>query len=597
MPDANERDERKRRAGAGADVDLKRLNRQLADMEAVRARYLPVWEEIAKYICPGRGVFSKQEPNQGERKDEALLDPTPLQSLHVLSAGLQGGLTSPSRPWFRLGVSDSGLADYGPVRLWLDEVERRMMHVLNQSNVYNCLHMLYQEVGAFGVGCMLMEEDPRNVIRGHTMTAGEYCLEYGVNGLPDRLGRSLWMTAYQMAAEFGEENLSDGARDSLKAGRVDRWFRVCHMVYREEQETRDGQRNAALPNVTELRQTMPYMSVYWEEGTHTGTGKLETPLRVGRYSEFPAMAPRWEVVGSDFYGRGPGWDALGEAKTLQEMRKDYLIAQKMMIAPPMVGPTSLRKSHRDLRPNGVTYVDNSDPNQFFRPLYQIQPDLPGQVGAMQDSREIIKRIFFADLFLAILQHPDKNMTATQVNAINQEQMMMIGPVYERLDHELLDPFIGRTFGIMDRFGLIPQPPVELEGKELKIEYISMLAQSQQMVGLGGIDRLAQFAGGIAPLNPEVLDKFDLDETVDQYARMLGVPAAIVRSDETVAAMREQRQRQEQAAAQMAAAQQMASAANQGAGALRQAAQASQMAQPDAVSQLGAMLGVPEEGAM
>ena len=107
-------------------------------------------------------------------------------------------MTSPSRPWFRLGVSDSDLADYGPVRLWLDEVERRMMHVLSQSNLYNCLHILYQEVGAFGIGCMLIEEDPRNVVRGITMTVGEYCVAYDVAGLPNAFGRSFWMTAVQM---------------------------------------------------------------------------------------------------------------------------------------------------------------------------------------------------------------------------------------------------------------------------------------------------------------------------------------------------------------------------------------------------------------
>ena len=170
---------------------------------------------------------------------------------------------------------------------------------------------------------------------------------------------------------------------------------------------------------------------------------------------------------------------------------------------------------------------------------------------------------------------DKNMTATQVNAINNEQMMMIGPVYERLDHELLDPFIGRTFGIMDRMGLIPPVPEELVGQELEIEYISMLAQAQQMVGLGGIDRLTTYAGKIAQLNPDVLDKFDADEAVDQYARMLGVPAAIVRSDETVAEMRRSRTEQQAQMQQMAAAAQMAQTAQQGAGAVRQAAQAAE----------------------
>lgn len=577
------------------NFDLKKLAQQLSDMETERERWIPVWQEIAKYISPGRGIFDKNEPNQGDRKDHYLLDPTPLQALHVLSAGLQGGLTSPSRPWFRLAVSNSELADYTPVRLWLDEVEKRMLHVFSQSNVYNALHMLYQEVGAFGIGCMLVEEDEDNVLRALTLTVGEYCLSYGVGGLPNKFARSFWMTTRQMYEQFPEENLSEAVKNAHENNRFDEWFRVCHMIFPSDED-----------------KSMRYTSVYWEEGRLD-----EEPLRVSYYSNFPVMAPRWEVVGQDFYGRGPGWDALGESKTLQEMRKDYLVGQKMMMQPPMVGPNTLRESHYDLRPNGVTLVDDmKNPNQYFKPLYQIQPDLPGQINAMQDSRKIIRDIFFADLFLAIIMNQDKRMTATEVNAINQEQMLMIGPVYERLDHELLDPFIGRTFSIMDRFGLIPQPPEELDGQELKIEYISMLAQAQQMVGLGGIDRLTEFVGGVAQIQPEVLDKLDADETIDQYARMLGVPAAIIRSDESVAEMRQQRAEQQQQVQQMEQMSQMAQVANQGSGALRNISQAQQM-QPSSpeelqeianiietpqdqksnATSLAAMLGVPSKGGM
>lgn len=554
------------------EVDLRREARILHDMETVRGKQMPMWEAISRYIAPGRGIFDKQEPNTGERKDRYLLDPTPLQALHVLSAGLQGGLTSPSRPWFRLGVRDAGLADYGPARLWLDETEKRMQFVMEQSNVYNALHMLYQEVGAFGIGAMLLEEDARDGIRAYTMTAGEYCVSFDEVGMPDRFARSFWMTAQQLVDMFGADAVSDAVRGAVRGGRVGQWFRVHHMIT-DDRYGASGR---------------PYMSVYWLENY------MDRPLRVGGYEEFPVFVPRWEVVGSDFYGRGPGWDAYGESRTLQELRSDYLNAQKIMIAPPMVGPSSLRRSHRDLRPNGVTYVDGADPNQAFRPLYQIQPDLQGQITAMMDSREMIRQTFFADLFLAILRSEDKQMTATQVNAITNEQMMMIGPVYERLNHELLDPFVGRTFGIMDRLGLIPPIPEELGGMSLQIEYISMLAQAQQMVGLSGIDRLTEYALTMGQAMPDVMDKLDMDEAVDQYAKMLGVPAAIVRSDDAVDELRQQRQQQMQQQQELSAAQQATAAANQGASAMKMAGEA---AAGGGLDSLMAQLGLSDEQAV
>ena len=572
------------------EIDLRKLAREMSAMENMRTRYMPVWQEISEYIIPGRGIFDKSEPNQGDRKDKKIIDPTAPQALHVLSAGLQGGLTSPSRPWFRLTVSDSELADYAPVRLWLDDVERRMFHAMSQTNIYNSLHTLYQEVGAFGTGCMLIEEDIKHVFLAQTFTVGEYCLSYGIDGRPNRFARSFWLTAQQMKEQFKEENLSDAVKEAYDAGRTDQYFRVCHMIYPDEKAKYEDMR---------------FLSVYWEDGK-LAEGKT---LKVGRYVEMPIIAPRWEVTGGDFYGRSPGWDTLGEAKTLQLMRKNYLQAAEIAIAPPLVGHNSLRRSHAHdnvFKPNSITYVDGTDPNMGFRPLYQIQPDANGQVAAIMDSREIIKKAFFADLFLAILRNPNKQMTATQVNAINQEQMMMIGPVFERLDYELLDPMIVRIFGIMDRLGLILPPPEELAGQELKIEYISMLAQAQQMVGLEGIDRLTSFVGTMAQIQagagmqPDVLDKIDVHESVDQYARMLGVQAAVVRSDEAVAEMQAQRQAEQQQMQQMAALQQMAQAANQGAGAAKQAADAGLLdssgeEDTSGLDGIGQMLGVPDTG--
>ena len=555
----------------GSKVDLGKLRKRIADMDTQRSPLIATWREIAQYITPGRGVFDQNEPNRGDRKDQHLLDPTPLQALHILGAGMQGGLTSPSRPWFRLGVSDPELADYGPVRLWLDDTERRMSHILGRTNVYNCLHMLYSEVGAFGTGAMLLEADPATVVRGRTMTTGEYYLSYSAGGLPETFARIFWMTPPQMAEQFGMDALSESVRSALESNALDRWFRVCHII---------------MPNINYVEDSplsgdMPYISIYWEEA------RTDEPLRVSGYEEFPVMAPRWEVLGDDFYGRGPGWDALGESRTLQELRYDYLVAQKMAIQPPMVGPTSLRRQRANLEPGALTFVDSADPNQGFRPLYQIQPDIPGQIQAMADSREMIRSTFFADLFMSIILEGNKDMTAREIEERHSEKMMMLGPVLERLENELLDPLISRTFGLMDQMGLIPPPPEELRGRELKIEYISTLAQAQQMVALGGIDRLTLFVGNMAQFNPEVLDKFDADEATDQYAQALGVPAAIVRSDESVMEMRQQRAQQQQMMEQMAAAQQMAQTAQQGAGALNQASQA---AEGEGIERLLGMMG-------
>ena len=74
---------------------------------------------------------------------------------------------------------------------------------------------------------------------------------------------------------------------------------------------------------------------------------------------------------------------------------------------------------------------------------------------------------------------------------------MLGPVLERLHNEMLSPKIDLTFQRIMDAGLLPPPPKELQDSELKVEFVSTLAQAQKMVGLGSMDRLLGTVGNLA----------------------------------------------------------------------------------------------------
>jgi hypothetical protein len=80
-----------------------------------------------------------------------------------------------------------------------------------------------------------------------------------------------------------------------------------------------------------------------------------------------------------------------------------------------------------------------------------------------------------------------------------------------------------------------------------------------MVAAQSMDRFTGYVGNLARMQLEAqqpvtaFDKFDFDQSIDEYASMMGVPPTLVRSDDDVAAMRKGR-------AQAAQAQQMAQAA-------------------------------------
>lgn len=134
---------------------------------------------------------------------------------------------------------------------------------------------------------------------------------------------------------------------------------------------------------------------------------------------------------------------------------------------------------------------------------------------------------------------------------------MLGPVLERLNKDLLDPLVERTFNIMWRAGLIPPPPQEIQGMDVKVEYISVLHQAQRSVGVSSLDRFMGFAGNVMQMNPDTRHKVNFDETLDQYGAMLGVSPAVIRSDDEAQALAQQEAQAAQQAQQMQSAESMA----------------------------------------
>jgi len=109
-------------------------------------------------------------------------------------------------------------------------------------------------------------------------------------------------------------------------------------------------------------------------------------------------------------------------------------------------------------------------------------------------------------------------------------------------------------------GNIMPPPEELQGVDLDVEFVSMLAQAQKAVGVNSVDRFTSNLGMIAQMKPDVLDKIDTDTWADKYSDMLGVDPDLIVSNENVAIVRQQRAEAQQQEQQMMNIQAQADAA-------------------------------------
>jgi hypothetical protein len=128
---------------------------------------------------------------------------------------------------------------------------------------------------------------------------------------------------------------------------------------------------------------------------------------------------------------------------------------------------------------------------------------------------------------------------------HSEKLLVLGPMMEQQNDDLFDPCIDRIFNTMLRRGKFPPPPPEIQGQQLRVEYISIMAQAQKLVGVSSLERFVGFVGQVAQFNPSVLDKVNTDAAIEEYGIMTGVTGKIIVSAEDVAIVRENRAKQEQ----------------------------------------------------
>lgn len=510
-------------------------------MKSEREAFEPEWKDIARYAAPSRSRFLNTET---KRRRSTLLDEHGIYAFRTLTGGMTSGLSSPSRPWFALAASNDLDEDY-EVKAWLSDVEERMYAFLAASNFYGAAKTGYSELGLFGTEACVMVEHPRQGAVCHALTAGEYWIATSDALMADTLYRRCPMTVKQAVDSFGDK-VSERVKSKYDNSSYEDMVEIFHAI--EPNHEREAGRIDG--------RNKPWRSVYWDE-----QDDRKTELRVSGYDEQPFWAPRWDTIGNDPYGYSPAMDALPSLRELQLQVKRRNEAIDALVKPEKLAKAGVKLTGQPGNVVSVPAIDERTVQVPYQMPYQAVDALGMQAQA---CREQIDRASYADLFMAITNMPGvQPRNVEEIASRNEEKLTQLGPVIERVNTEKLEVVVDRTFGIMQRGGLLPEPPEAVRGADLQINFVSILTQMQRMVGLGQIERTTSFIGNLAALFPEAGDKLNVDEMIDEYAERAGAPGKIIRTADMVADIRKQRadaQAQEKMAAMAPAAQQGADAA-------------------------------------
>jgi len=517
--------------------------KRLAGLQAVRQPYEDEWRQIAGLAQPARSRFLTMKgakAKAGRALNGRLADDYGILSFRTLGNGMQSGLSSSSRPWFLTKTKDPDLMRDHDAAAWLGLLDQHIYALLWRSSYYDASKAGYSEMGLFGTEGGFMESSMSNMAVCHSMTAGEFWTALGDDRRPNLMYRRVPLTVHQLVGKFGANpfNRHDVKWDVISPNVKTLWDNgnydtVCDVYHAVEENCE------CVPGAIGAR-GMKYSSVWWDQGD----GRKAVTLRESGYEEQPFWCPRWAVVGSDVYGTGPGSETLPSLRNLQMQAKRKGQATDFVVKPEKVVPATLKGMLTGMPGNQVAAA-STDMDKVQVPYlldYRIIEVLGNDITKIEQR---LDQLTYAELFMAITRlEGGSYKNVEEIASRNQEALSQLGPVIESASIEKLAVVHNRAMGIVMRSGLLPPPPEQLQGQEVAAEFTSILAQLQQAVGIGQIERAVGFVGQIAAVFPDAIDKVDPDGMIDEYFDRASVPARMRRSDDAVQQVRAQRAQQQ-----------------------------------------------------
>jgi hypothetical protein len=532
-----------------SDTPRQRLNKLAAQLKNARTSYDAHWRELGEHFAPRRTRFYVEDRNRGDKRHGKIINECGMLAARTLRSGMFAGITSPARPWRKLTTPDPDLAEFGRVKTWLQQVNKNMRTLDVRSNLYNAIPTVFGDAGVFASSAMGVFDDDEDGFRCFNFPLGSYWLACNQRNVVDTFMRDFQLTVRQVVMMFGDlrasekdkwKNFSSVIKNAWDKGMYEQPVTVTHILYPNVEHN---------PKLLDAKYKR-FSSCYFESaGSVTGStqggfsaGTAEGFLRESGMKRFCILAPRWDVTGEDVYGTScPGMDALGSTKEVQVMEKKKSQAIAKQLNPPLKGPPSLRNQRVSLIAGDITLVDERDGKSGLSPIHDVTMRVEDVNTDIERKERRISRAFYEDMFLMLAQMEGiQPRNEAEIAERHEEKLLALGPVLERMNDEFLDPLTDLEFDRMQAIGMVPDPPEELAGMELRVDYESIMAKAQKLVGVAGTERFFGFVGGLAAAFPSALEKINADEAVDEYGDMMGVSSKIILTDDQAATLRQEK---------------------------------------------------------
>ncbi len=515
------------------------------------------WRELERRIMPRMGDVDSGALKRSTKKESCT---AASDSMHTLAAAHLSYITPNGMQWFKFKTADHpGQNNY---ENWYANATQVALQELAKSNFYAEVQECYLSRVLYGTALMLCEAKRGGGLLFRNVPVGTFGIAENDEGIIDTVCRKFEFTAEQAVQRWGHKVPVDvqNAYDRIE-DRYKKKFTFMHIVTPRDSYTEKNGSRYVQP------QKMRFASVYVYHGDDYPV------MEEGGYQEFPYLATRFLKKPGSVWGYAPARMCWSSILSLLELDNNLDMLGTLAVLPRMLTLAD-EVGEIDYRPGGQTVVSDLAAQANMPREWGTQ----GRMNEALERREQLKREIesaFSIPFLQAVTSVDRTMTATEVQARQEERVLSISPTFALFSADF-EPMLYRIFSVLFRMGRFNTdkhmpPPFAVHSENgaedfdvpvPDVLYLGRISQAVEKSYRVGAESLLQLAAEFvhATGSPEVLDSVDYSRLFAQVAETVGAPAGCIRTPQEVEEIRQQREQPQAAQMQMELAAQGAKAA-------------------------------------
>jgi len=413
-------------------------------LKSERLIFEPLMEANEKIFTPRSYKLLKD--GKKENHGAAVYTGVPESAKNKFVRGAVGYLVSREPWWLRMTQADQVLKHNDEVKNYLDEYNEQLKYSFAQSTFYKALPHCIEDGVTTGPGTLMPEyNEAEHKVYYKPKNHWRVWLKYDNWGRLIAYHEELEMSAIDALNKFGKDKLPKAlvAAAEGKRGKPFDEYPFIYAIYKNPNHDPESIRT----------EDLPYIGYYLCLSNTGIKGSLVEEL--GR--PWTAIVLRINAEDGLNYNthRTLAAEALTESKITNSLGKAKLNLAHKEADPPLWGPkTMANKVNR----NAGGYTGVNDPIRDKIQRLAEAANWPYTDAEMKERDLVIEDKFFVRFFELLSQEDLPQMTAFQASLMSGEKAVLMGPITEPIEEDVLTPAVDIQAAVETDAFLMPEPP-------------------------------------------------------------------------------------------------------------------------------------------